>query len=180
MKKIVWKYGLIAGALIATWAVGAITLCYNIDNYAGDMLLGYTAQILALSFVYVGVKSYRDKQNAGVITFGKALRLGLLISLVACTIFVLAWAIDYIFFIPDFMDKFTIESIKAAQKSGKSAAEISKQVAKAAQMKEMYKNPIWFTLFTYMEVLPTGLPIPFIVALILKKKANDEGQVATA
>jgi len=179
MKKNVWKYGLISGALIATWAVSTIALCYNSNNYVGNMLLGYTAQVLALSLVYVGVKNYRDKQNGGVISFGKALQLGLLISLVACTMYVVAWAIDYNFFIPDFMEKYSAHMIKSAQQSGQSAAQISAQIAQAAQMKEMYKNPFWFALFTYLEIVPTGLIVSLIVALILKKKTND-GQVAVA
>lgn len=179
MKNNVFKYGLISGVLIATWAVSTIALCHNTGNYNSSMLLGYTAQVLALSFVYVGVKNYRDKQNGGVISFGKALQLGLLISLVACTIYVVAWGIDYIFFIPDFMEKFSAHMIKTAQESGKSAAEISKQVAQAKQWKELYKSPLWFALFTYAEIVPTGLIISLIVALILKRKVSN-GKVAVA
>ncbi|WP_295650224.1 DUF4199 domain-containing protein [uncultured Mucilaginibacter sp.] len=180
MKKNVFKYGLISGLIISAFALASVAICDVIGNYNGSMLVGYTAQVLALSFVYVGVKNYRDTQNGGIISFGKALQLGLLISLVACTMYVVAWAIDYNFFIPDFMDKYSAHIIKEAQQSGKSAAYISAQVAQAAQMKDLYKNPIWFTLFTYLEIVPTGLIVSLIVALLLKKKAADEGQVATA
>jgi len=58
------------------------------------MLVGYAAMLLAFSLVYVGVKSYRDRENGGVICFGKAFQVGLLISLVASTIYVITWMID--------------------------------------------------------------------------------------
>ncbi len=37
-------------------------------------------------------------------------------------------------------------------------------------MKEMYKNPFFFTVMTYVEILPVGLLITVISAAILKRK----------
>jgi hypothetical protein len=67
MKKNVIVFGLISGVLIASWCVGSVALCYKLNSFKGNMLLGYAAMLLALSFVFIGVRSYRDKNNGGII-----------------------------------------------------------------------------------------------------------------
>jgi hypothetical protein len=179
MKRTVLIFGLISGALIACWGLASVIWCNGVENYITDMLMGYGAQLLALSLVYVGVKNYRDKELGGFISFGKAFTLGLYISLVACTLYVIAWAIDYHFFIPDFMDKYTAQMISHAKASGASAAAIKAQIDSANSMKAQYQNPFWFTLYTYAEILPTGIIVSLISALVLKKKESS-GSVALA
>jgi hypothetical protein len=172
MKKNVLVFGLISGLIVVTLCLTFIALCYK-AGHDGNMYIGYASQILALSLVFVGVKNYRDKENGGIISFGQALKSGILISLVASTIYVIGWLIDYYVFMPDFMDKYADHVLSEAQHSGKTAVEISKATAEMAKMKELYKNPVFVVLFTYVEIFPTGLIISIITALILKKKASD-------
>lgn len=171
MKKIILTYGLIAGAIVTVFmAYGVYSLDKNPD-FEGSMILGYTGMLVAFSFVFIGVKNYRDKQNGGIITFGEALKIGALISLIASTIYVGVWLIEYYCFYPDFMEKYSAASIEKLKDAGLSALEIKKKTDEMLMMKEMYKNPIWVILLTYMEILvPIGLLVPIITALILKKK----------
>ena len=180
MKKIVLLNGLIAGVIITTLMLISIGICYRSNNFsAGMMMLGYAIMLLAFSMVYIGIKNYRDKLNNGVISFGKAFKIGLYISLIASTMYVLAWVIDYYLFMPDFMDKYAAHEIQKAQSSGASAADIAAQVKEISSMKSMYSSFIWVVLFTYLEILPVGLIVSLITALILKRKAkNDNVAVA--
>ncbi len=170
MKKIVLVYGAIAGIIVSTFMVGSIAVCYKSQNFDGNIWVGYASMILAFSLTFVGIKNFRDKQNEGIISFGKAFKIGLYITLIASTIYVLTWMIDYYFFIPDFMEKFTSQAIEKARASGATASEISSKTAEFAEYNEMYKTPIGVMLLTYMEILPVGLLVSLISALILKKK----------
>jgi hypothetical protein len=76
------------------------------------------------------------------------------------------------------MDKYSAHIISQAKSSGKSAGEIADQIKEMSSMKEMYKSPIMVILITYMEILPIGLLVSLIAALILKRKAGNDSAVA--
>ncbi|RYY31330.1 MAG: DUF4199 domain-containing protein, partial [Sphingobacteriaceae bacterium] len=77
MKKTVLVFGLIAGLVVSVLMGANLILCYNKSNFEGNILLGYATMLVAFSFIFVGIKNYRDKNNGGSITFGKAFKIGL-------------------------------------------------------------------------------------------------------
>lgn len=152
-------------------------MLYRNENFEGNAIIGYAAMILIFSLIFVGIKNFRDRYNNGVITFGKAFKMGLYIALIASTMYVITWLFDFYFFIPDFMDKYNAFVIRHFKESGASAAEVAKKTAEMAQFKEMYKNPLFMILITYSEVLPAGLLVTLISALILKRKSAPKEEV---
>ncbi len=170
MKRIVIICGLISGAIVATAMTISTSIYCASGDFEGGMVVGYASMIIALSLVFVGIKNYRDKQNQGVISFGKAFKVGILISLIASTVYVIVWLVNYYFFIPDFSDKYAEHVMNNLKESGASQAEITKESTKMAEFKDMYKNPFFVILFTYLEILPVGLLVSLISALILKRK----------
>ena len=178
MKKVVLVYGIIAG-LIVTGMMAFSTGYYCAKgDFEGGMIYGYSAMIIAFSMIFVGVKTFRNKYNGGAINFGKAFKTGLFISLIASTIYVIGWLINYYCFMPDFMDKYAAVMIAKAKASGISADELAKKTADMTQMKEWYKNPLFVVLMTYVEILPVALVVTLISALILKRKAPKQIQIA--
>ncbi|MNK40586.1 hypothetical protein D3C87_592360 [compost metagenome] len=172
MKKNVIVFGLIAGVIASVLMVISMARCSSDANFEHSMLIGYASMVVAFSFIFVGIKNYRDKYNNGLITFGKAFKTGLYISLIASTMYVITWLVDYYVFIPDFMDKYVAHMLKEAKDSGASAAELAKQAKELAYNQQLYKNPIMVVLFTYMEILPVGILVSLIAALILKRKSH--------
>jgi len=170
MKKVVIVYGSIAGLIVSTLMVIAMGIYHKSGNIENGMLVGYASMIIAFSLIFVGIKSYRDKHNAGAISFGKAFKVGLLITLVASTFYVVAWMIDYYYFIPDFMEKYSAATIDKLKAAGASAEKIAKETKEMAWFSENYKNPFFIMLFTYIEILPVGLLVTLIAALVLKRK----------
>ncbi|MBP6686430.1 MAG: DUF4199 domain-containing protein [Lacibacter sp.] len=172
MKKNVLVFGLISGLVVSTiMAISMITMYKNpnADHGVGSMIIGYLSMLVAFSLIYVAVKNYRDKQNGGVISFGKAFKMGLLIALIGSTMYVIMWSIVYNFYMPDFMDRYCAQMIENA-KTTSTPAELQKLTEQMNSQKEMYKSPLFFVLFTYIEILPVGLLVSVITALILKRK----------
>jgi len=173
MKRSIIIYGLIAGLIVTAWMIAGMFKLFGSD-FIGGMLLTYSTMLVAFSLIFVSVKSFRDKQNNGVITFGKAFRMGLMITLIASTIYVLVWMIDYYYFIPDFFKWYSAHEIANMKAAGASAAEIQKVTVQVQGYAEVYKNPLYNAMYTYLEILPVGLLVSVIAALILRRKPVQE------
>ncbi|MGN6396428.1 MAG: DUF4199 domain-containing protein [Mucilaginibacter sp.] len=174
MKKNVLVFGIISGL------IAAFTVLTSIETGYSNMWVGYGGMIVAFSLIFVGIKNLRDKFNGGFISFGKAFKTGLLIALIGSTIYMAAWMIDYYSFHPDYMQKYAASVINEAKASGASPAEIKKEKAQMATYIEMYKNPLMIMVFTYLEILPVGLIIALIAALMLKRKPVNSQAAAAA
>ena len=174
MKKNVLTFGLISGLISASLFIGLMLLGKAGDeNFKHGALYGYSLMILAFSLIFVCTKITRDKHNNGTISFGRAFLIGLYITLIASTIYVIAWEIDYHFFIPDFAEKYAAHAMENLKASGASQAQIAKQTADMAKFSEMYKNPLFNVLLTYSEIVPVGLLVSLISALALKRKRKE-------
>lgn len=173
MKKNIIIYGLISGTVVSILmllGMNYLSHCEGNVDYNTSMLIGYASMLLAFSLVFVGIRNYRDKYNGGVISFGNAFKTGILIVLVASTIYVAAWLIDYFFFIPDFMEKYSANMLNELKAGGAGQAEIDKQTKEMANFTRLYKNPLFTAMITYAEILPAGLIVTLISSLILKRK----------
>ena len=172
MKRPVIVYGLIAGAVVSAFMSITMMIYASDDKVhagASSMIVGYFGMLIAFTLIFVAIKSYRDKQNNGIISFGKAFIMGLLISLIASTMYVIAWAIVYKNVIPDYMDKYCAVMIDQA-KASLSGAALQNKIDEINKTKAMYATPLGFILFTYLEILPVGILVSLIAALVLKRR----------
>jgi ethanolamine transporter EutH len=160
-------FGLISGGLVGIFLIGSI-----LTNFKGGAWYGYSTMIIALSLVYVGVRNFRDKYNDGVISFGKALKLALGITLVASTIYVLVWLVEFYGFMPDFMEKYAAMLAQQAKATTSDPAALQKRLAGIESIRIAYRNPIMVVLYTYLEIVPVGIIISLLTALLLKRKRS--------
>ncbi len=170
MKKVVLINGIIGGLIVSTLMVLSTLYFKSTGDFENGMIYGYASMILAFIFIFVGVKTFRDKYNNGLISFGKAFTIGILIALIASTFYVVTWLIEYFYVFTDFAEKYAAETLARAKAAGATEAELTKQTAEMAQFNKMYKNPFFNALITYMEILPVGLVVSLISAFFLKKK----------
>lgn len=169
MKKTVLTFGVLSGVVSALMMF--VTVLF-IDQIGWDkgVFVGYTAITLSLLFVYFGIRSYRDNQLGGRITFGRAVGVGLLITLVSCVFYVIAWEIEYATMFSDFADKYTAFAMDQARAAGATETEMAAKAAEMADMKKIMDSPIKRPLFVMLEPMPVGLLVTLVSAAVLRKK----------
>jgi hypothetical protein len=172
MKRNVWIFGLILGTILTGNMVYMVNMIYSNQNLETNDVVGYAAMVVVFSMTFFGIRNYRNKELNGVISLGKAFKTGALIALVGSTMYVVVWLFYYYLFVPDFIDQYSMCELNKATRHGATASEIADKNQQLAQLREMYKSPFFIVLITYIEVLPVGLVVAFISALILKRKQN--------
>lgn len=180
MKKTILIFGGILGVIICLNLVYVTNLLYTNPDFKGNDLAGYASMVLVFSLTFFGIRNYRNKQLNGVISLGQAFKMGALIALVGSTIYVAFWLFYYYAFIPDFLDVYHAHVLKATTESGASASEIAAKTKEMANFAKMYENPLFVIAVTYMEMLPVGLVVAFISALILKRKTPKNTELSAS
>ena len=173
MQKIVLRFGLASGALLVAMASITLPLCMR-GTLDHSEIIGYSEMVLSFLLVFFGVRSYRDNVAGGSIGFGKAFQVGLLITLITCAIYVIAWEIAYFNFFPNFLDQYSAHVIAKMRSTGESDAAILETSKKLADLAKNYTNPIFNSAVTFMEVFPVGLIMTLISAAILRRKPREE------
>jgi|SRR5579862_1009542 len=169
MRKIVLTFGLIAGAVLSIMML--LTLPFQ-DRIGFDKgaIIGYTTMVLAFLMVFFGVRSYRDNVAGGSVTFGRALKVGVMITAIASVCYVATWELIYYELTPDFGDRYAAYQVERAKKSGASDAQIAQTTREMAQFKEMYRNPLVNIALTLVEPLPVGLVFALVTAGMLSRR----------
>ncbi|HEY4133464.1 MAG TPA: DUF4199 domain-containing protein [Gemmatimonadaceae bacterium] len=179
MKRTVWTFGLISGAVMAAFM--AATMPFVGDHGVADMLVGYAGMVAAFLLVYFGVRSYRDNVLGGIISFGRAFSAGILIAAIASLCYVASWEVIYYKFMPDFYAKYGQSMVEQTRKAGKSDAEVAQVRAEMDTMVKRVENPLFVMVMTFGEPFPVGLVIALVSAGVLRRKRAAHGAVlATA
>jgi hypothetical protein len=178
MRKIVLTFGLIAGAILAAMMLLTIPFMDRIGFEKAEVI-GYTTMVLAFLMVFFGIKSYRDNVAGGTVTFGRALKVGLMIVAIASVCYVATWQLIYYQFAPDFFDKYSAYAVDKAKKAGASEAKIAATVKEMQEFKEMYKNPLVNIGFTFLEPLPVGILVALLSAWGLSRRRGASLAIST-
>ena len=168
MKKTITRYGLYGAVTICALFLLSLFVGKNL-SYSIQEVIGYTSMIVSLSFVFFGIKHFRDQVNNGSLTFGKALLIGLAISLITAIAFGI---LDYIYVAyinPDFTEEYYANSLARMQEALPAAEFELKKVEMEAQ-KELFSSPIMSFALMSMTVFVIGFIISLISGLILQRK----------
>ena len=168
MKHTVIKFGLLA--FLSGFILFGLPffLGMGVDFVYGE-LVGYTAMVLSLLFVYFGIKHFRDKENNGKISFRKSILIGMLITFGAAVGVAL---FDYIYtsqINPDFASEYTEYAINKMRET-LPTEEVTVKAAELKQQMEAYGSPGFMAFMMLASVVIIGFIITLISSLILQRK----------
>lgn len=179
MKRTVWTFGLISGAILSVMMAITVPFEESIGSRHG-LIIGYTTMVLSFLLVFFGIRSYRDNVAGGAVSFGRAFTVGMLIVLISSLCYVATWEVIYFKFAPDFAAKLEAYNIEQARKRASSPAEVEAKVAEAKVFSRRYQNPLFNSAITLLEPLPVGLVIALVSAAVLRRRRNPESRGALA
>lgn len=168
MKKTVLTFGLLSGAVAAVMMFLTMPFAERI-GFDRSVIVGYTTIVIAMLFVYFGVRSYRDNVLGGQITFGRAFQAGLLIAVISSLCYVAAWLVLFYGFMPEFADQYAAYMVESARTSGGTQAEVDEAIRQADNAKAMLANPLINAAVSFVEPFPVGLLVALISAAVLKR-----------
>ena len=160
-------YGLLSGfVIIATMTTGIVL--GGEGSFLSSHWFGYLVMLVALTFIFVGVKRYRDVERGGVIRFGPAFGMGLGIAAAAGVAYVVGWEAYLAMTDYAFMDEYVAGIQRAHEAKGLSAAALAEEMAKLESMRVNYANPLFRIPMTFLEIFPVGLLVALVSALLLR------------
>jgi hypothetical protein len=170
MRKIILINGFIAGVIVSVLMLTSWVLMQDgyLDMDKG-MVVGYTSMVISLSIIFFAIKTYRDQYNAGKISFGRGLAIGLLITLMGSILYAASWQVFSYTIATDFSAVYIEHQLEGLRNEGATEAEIQEEKANLERNMSLYEIPVLRFLITMMELLPVGIIISLIAAGILRK-----------
>ncbi len=170
MNRAVRKFGWIA-FLVGAIGFGIALILGQKMSYSTQELIGYGVMGMTAALVYFGVAYYRDTVNGGKLTFGDALKTGLLIAGLGA----LGMALIDIFFTtfinPNFFAEYSAYQIQMAEESGNNVL-----VEQARESNKLYEemDPTALSFLggamMFFMTFVLGAVVAVISGFILKKK----------
>lgn len=169
MKKTILTFGPISAAMMAGMYV-VFCLARDSGNIPLSQILTYTGAVLLFVMLFFGIKYYRDHAQDGFITFGKAFKVGIYISLVTSLCSAIIWMILYEPVFKAFMDHHTAVLIEKLNTSGAAVVEIAAKREEILSHARLYDNPIYRAGIIFIQGFPVEAIMTVIAAFVLKKK----------
>ena len=157
------NYGSIIGI-----ALVIISLLFYMMNETSEIqnYLGYLA--LAVG-VYIGVKHHRDNELGGLMSYGKALSSGTLISFFASIIMAFYLYVFILFIDPSLVDVI----LEKAENDMIDAGNSDKEIEMGMKYTMMFVTPFWMSAMSVLVYTIIGFIFSLIIATFLKKQDDS-------
>jgi len=168
MQQTVLKYGLYGLLTGIVFFLGAILLGREL-SYSTQEILGYVSMVASLSFIFFGIKHYRDKVNNGAVSLRKAIVIGVLISILVGIGVGIA---DYIYTTvinPNFATEYLETTLKTMEATMTPEEFKNKKVELTKQM-QAYGGSGFMAFLMFFTVVLIGFVLSLISGLILQLK----------
>jgi hypothetical protein len=167
MKSTIYRYGIYATLTILGLGWGAFFLLKNAGQGLQEVA-GYLSMLLAMIFVFLGIRHFRDRVNDGYLSFGQGLKIGVLIVLIPAVAFGLFDILYTEVLNPTWKEDYYSKYIENLRKSV-AADKLDAAIKKAEKEKEMFSNPGFQFLLMGGTVFIIGFIVTIISSLTLRR-----------
>lgn len=176
MKNTILKNGLWATVVIVipTFIAWLVIDGVTPEAYFINEVIGYSSILLAMIFVFLGVKKCRDEHLDGHISFGQALKIGVFITIIPSLAFG-AYNILYTEVLDPQMVENYFNVMLEKERAVLSATEFAAKKTEMEAQAEMFNNPFIQFFVMFMTVFIIGFIVTLISALFLKKEKTVIG-----
>lgn len=163
------KAGMTYGFVFGVALVGISLLFYVLNTDLDSklpQLAGYAALLVAL---FIGIKSYRDQDLGGYISYGKSLGMGVLIAFFGS---IIAAFYTYIFF--TFIDPAMVDKImELSQQKMLDKGLPEDQVQTSLSMMRKFMTPGWMFLFAILTYTFMGFLFSLVISIFTKREQQN-------
>ena len=166
MRKFILTYGSYSGLAITVLLGGSVYL--NTGLFTQNVVFGYVMMVIALVFLVIGMKQYRDETTSGSFTYLEGLLCGAGIAAVASIYYTATWEVCLYLTDYAFMDQYIESELLKAHESGQTLLQLEELERQLNEQAEWYKNFSFRAGITFMEMFPVGAFVSLGSAAILK------------
>ena len=163
--KVAMQYGLMLG--VAGSLVYLIFYFMNADP--GSRLPTWIGYLLMIVFITLGIKSYRDQDLAGYISYGKSLGTGVLVGLFSGIILAAFTVLMFTVIDPGLAEKVLQASEQKWIESGMGDEEISM----AMKWAEKFLTPSFLFVFTLVGNVFMSVLFSLIISIFMRKESHE-------
>jgi len=156
-------WGVILGIVLIVY-----TLILYFLNLSTNRALGYVAWLIIIIVVFYAMKVYRDNVNQGVLSFGNAFVIGLLVCIISGLISAIFGYIQFSVLSPELIDKM----LQITEERFLSRGMSDSMVESSLEMSRKLMTPAMIAVMSFVWSLIFGAILSLILAAIVKKEPN--------
>lgn len=167
MKKTVLRYGGFSVLFMVLFFFVEMLVFAQKKEFKIQEIFGWVGIFISTMFIFFGIRYYRDQYNDGLLSFGKGLKVGLLILLMPSLAFGI-FNVIYVMLNPDFMEtyyNYQVTQLKESLPAGEAALKIQAM----EKEKEMWMSPAVQFFGMFLSVFAVGMVVTVISALVLRR-----------
>lgn len=174
MKQTVFRYGIYAAAFLVLLMSFNLFLLARLAGYSVQEAAGYLAIFISMIFVFLGIRHFRDRVNAGQLSFTGGLKVGLLIALIPSVFFGLFDLLYTAVLNPGWQDEYYTYHLRQLKESTPPDT-LEAAISKLQSQRELYARPYIAFLLMFLTVFVIGAIVTIISALALRReKTNNQ------
>ena len=156
------------GAIYGLSSIAVFLIFYFIGTDVQSKLPQWISYLLLIALIIIGIKSYRDEDLEGYISYGKSLGTGTMIALFGGVITGFFTLLFFTYLAPEMVQRILDETQKNLTENGMSEEQIEMTISYSKK----FMTPMWLFFFSILGSAFLGFLFSLIISIFMKKEQN--------